>query len=88
MCREAARLSKDGKATLVIGYLRGYSGQELHLALEEAHLMIIAGQGFMSVEGVKKLLVRLLTEFLFFEEVLILLAITVHFGKRIILVIM
>ena len=35
MCREAARLSKDGKATLVIGYLRGYSGQELHLALEE-----------------------------------------------------
>ena len=54
MCREAARLSKDGKATLVIGYLRSYSGQELHLALEEAHLMIIAGQGFMSVEGVKQ----------------------------------
>ena len=35
MCREAGRLAKDDKATLVIGYLRCYSGQEFHLALEE-----------------------------------------------------
>lgn len=33
MCREAARLSNQ--AALTIGYLRGYSGQEFHLALEE-----------------------------------------------------
>ena len=35
MCREAGKLAKDDKATLVIGYLRCYSGQEFHLALEE-----------------------------------------------------
>ncbi len=35
LCREAARLSRDDKATLKIGYLRCYSGQEFHLALEE-----------------------------------------------------
>ena len=35
MCREAVKLAKDDKATLVIGYLRCYSGQEFHLALEE-----------------------------------------------------
>jgi len=35
MCREAGKLSKDDKAVLVIGYLRCYSGQEFHLALEE-----------------------------------------------------
>ena len=35
MCREAARLSNADKATLRIGYLRCYSGQEFHLALEE-----------------------------------------------------
>lgn len=35
MCQEAGRLAKDGKATLVIGYLRCYSGQEFYLALEE-----------------------------------------------------
>ena len=35
MCREAGRLAKDDKADLVIGYLRCYSGQEFHLALEE-----------------------------------------------------
>lgn len=33
MCREAARLSDQ--AALTIGYLRCYSGQEFHLALEE-----------------------------------------------------
>ena len=35
MCREAGKLAKDDKATLAIGYLRCYSGQEFHLALEE-----------------------------------------------------
>lgn len=35
MCQEAGRLAKYGKATLVIGYLRCYSGQEFYLALEE-----------------------------------------------------
>lgn len=35
MCREAGKLSKDDKAVLAIGYLRCYSGQEFHLALEE-----------------------------------------------------
>lgn len=35
MCREASKLSNDGKAVLKIGYLRCYSGQEFHLALEE-----------------------------------------------------
>ncbi|MDE6435033.1 MAG: LysR family transcriptional regulator [Lachnospiraceae bacterium] len=35
MCREAGKLAKDDKSTLVIGYLRCYSGQEFHLALEE-----------------------------------------------------
>lgn len=35
MCREAGRLSKDDKATLVIGYLCCYSGQEFYLVLEE-----------------------------------------------------
>ncbi|MBD5463344.1 MAG: LysR family transcriptional regulator, partial [Lachnospiraceae bacterium] len=35
MCREAGKLAKDDKAALVIGYLRCYSGQEFHLALEE-----------------------------------------------------
>ena len=35
MCREAGRLAKEDKAALVIGYLRCYSGQEFHLALEE-----------------------------------------------------
>lgn len=35
MCQEAGRLAKDDKATLVIGYLRCYSGPEFHLALEE-----------------------------------------------------
>lgn len=32
---EAAQLAKEDKAALVIGYLRCYSGQEFHLALEE-----------------------------------------------------
>lgn len=35
MCREAGRLAEDGQAALCIGYLRGYSGQEFRLALEE-----------------------------------------------------
>lgn len=35
MCQEAAKLSNDEKATLKIGYLRCYSGQEFHLALGE-----------------------------------------------------
>ena len=35
MCREAGRLSKEEQASLVIGYLRCYSGQEFSLALEE-----------------------------------------------------
>ncbi len=35
MCREAGKLAKDDRADLVIGYLRCYSGQEFHLALEE-----------------------------------------------------
>lgn len=35
MCREAGKLAQDDKATLVIGYLRCYSGQEFHLALAE-----------------------------------------------------
>ncbi len=35
MCQEAARLSGDGRPALKIGYLRCYSGQEFHLALEE-----------------------------------------------------
>ncbi len=35
MCREAGKIAKDDKAALVIGYLRCYSGQEFHLALEE-----------------------------------------------------
>ena len=35
MCREAGKLAKDDKTTLAIGYLRCYSGQEFHLALEE-----------------------------------------------------
>ena len=35
MCREAGKLAKDDKASLVIGYLRCYSGQEFHRALEE-----------------------------------------------------
>ena len=33
--QEAARLSDNDKATLTIGYLRCYSGQEFHLVLEE-----------------------------------------------------
>lgn len=35
MCQEARQLSKKNQASLVIGYLRCYSGQEFHLALEE-----------------------------------------------------
>lgn len=35
MCREAAGLANAEKAALRIGYLRCYSGQEFHLALEE-----------------------------------------------------
>ena len=35
MCQEAGKLAKDNKAALAIGYLRCYSGQEFHLALEE-----------------------------------------------------
>lgn len=35
MCKEASKLSNDGKAVLKIGYLRCYSGQEFHLALGE-----------------------------------------------------
>lgn len=35
MCREAGKLTKEDKDTLTIGYLRCYSGQEFHLALEE-----------------------------------------------------
>lgn len=35
MCQEAGRLASDDKPTLAIGYLRCYSGQEFHLALEE-----------------------------------------------------
>lgn len=35
MCREAGKLAKEDRAALVIGYLRCYSGQEFHLALEE-----------------------------------------------------
>lgn len=35
MCQEAARISGGDKAALKIGYLRCYSGQEFHLALEE-----------------------------------------------------
>lgn len=35
MCQEAKQLSKEKQATLVIGYLRCYSGQEFHLTLEE-----------------------------------------------------
>ncbi len=35
MCQEAARISDNDKAALTIGYLRCYSGQEFHLALEE-----------------------------------------------------
>ena len=35
MCQEAAKLSNDEKASLKIGYLRCYSGQEFHLALGE-----------------------------------------------------
>ena len=35
ICREAARLSGHDKTVLTIGYLRCYSGQEFHLALEE-----------------------------------------------------
>ena len=35
ICKEAVRLSNHDKATLTIGYLRCYSGQEFHLALEE-----------------------------------------------------
>lgn len=35
MCREAVKIADDGKTGLTIGYLRCYSGQEFHLALEE-----------------------------------------------------
>lgn len=35
MCWETGKLAKYDKAVLVIGYLRCYSGQEFHLALEE-----------------------------------------------------
>ena len=35
ICQEAGKLAKEDKATLVIGYLRCYSGQEFQLALEE-----------------------------------------------------
>lgn len=35
MCREAAGLADAEKAALKIGYLRCYSGREIHLALEE-----------------------------------------------------
>lgn len=35
MCLEAGKLAKDDKDALMIGYLRCYSGQEFHLALEE-----------------------------------------------------
>lgn len=35
LCQEAGQLSKEGQASLVIGYLRCYSGQEFRLALEE-----------------------------------------------------
>lgn len=35
MCQEVKQLSKEKQSTLVIGYLRCYSGQEFHLALEE-----------------------------------------------------
>lgn len=33
MCQEARRLAIADQATLTIGYLRCYSGQEFHLAL-------------------------------------------------------
>lgn len=39
MCREAGRLAKEEKAALIVGYLRCYSGQEFHLALEEFSAM-------------------------------------------------
>lgn len=35
MCQDVKQLSKEKQSTLVIGYLRCYSGQEFHLALEE-----------------------------------------------------
>ena len=35
MCQEAKRLAMADRATLTIGYLRCYSGQEFHLALGE-----------------------------------------------------
>lgn len=35
MCQEAVRLSVSNKTILKIGYLRCYSGQEFHLALEK-----------------------------------------------------
>lgn len=35
LCQEAGQLSKEGQASLIIGYLRCYSGQEFRLALEE-----------------------------------------------------
>lgn len=35
MCQEAKRLATADRATLTIGYLRCYSGQEFHLALGE-----------------------------------------------------
>lgn len=35
MCRESAALAKGNGSVLRIGYLRSYSGRELHLALEE-----------------------------------------------------
>lgn len=35
MCREASKIALNGKAILKIGYLRCYSGQEFHLALDE-----------------------------------------------------
>lgn len=35
MCREATKLAADNQATLTIGYLRCYSGQELRFAMEE-----------------------------------------------------
>lgn len=38
ICREAGRLAKDNESTLVIGYLRCYSGQEFHLEIGRAHV--------------------------------------------------
>ncbi|MBD5552153.1 MAG: LysR family transcriptional regulator [Lachnospiraceae bacterium] len=56
MRREAGKLAKEDKDTLTIGYLRCYSGQEFHLALEEfsdqyVNLILTVGNEYIEISS-------------------------------------